>query len=109
MKSVKARLNRLENRNGSLEDMIERHRQALEWLHNLDGEDDENHVFISVTVDEAKASFEQFWKEWREVGLPVPPRLWGPNVADMMSLWTAQDLGPEHSPGSVVAGNPRYK
>ena len=99
MKSVSARLNKLAKQNGSLDEMIEYHRKALEWLYN-DGSD--NIEFTPVTFEYAKESFEDFWKEWKEVGLPMPTRLWGPNVADLMDLEAAKLWGPESSPGSVV-------
>lgn len=90
MISINTRLKKLVQQSGSLDEMIEYHRQALEWLHN---DDDEHEEYIVVTFEEAKESFETFWADWAEVGLPIPARLRGPNAADMMDLYAAKQWG----------------
>ncbi|KEI70247.1 hypothetical protein [Endozoicomonas elysicola] len=99
MKSLNARLQKLSKDHGSLDEMIELHRQALEWLENADPDIEE---FRSVSFKEAEASFYEFWEEWQEVGLRMPSRLWGPNVSDMMDLVSAREFGPENSPASYI-------
>ncbi|WP_257252734.1 MULTISPECIES: hypothetical protein [unclassified Endozoicomonas] len=105
MISINTRLKKLVQQSGSLDEMIEYHRQALKWLYN---DDDEHEEYIVVTSEEAKASFEIFWKDWAEAGLPAPARLRGPSVADLIDLHAAKLWGPQHSIGSSARKGGRY-
>ena len=99
MKSLNTRLQKLAKDHGNVDEMIEQHRQALEWLENADPDIKE---IRAVSFKEAEASFYQFWQEWQQVGLPMPSRIWGPNVKDMMDLVSAREFGPENSPASCI-------
>ena len=98
MKSLNARLTQLSRQHGGVDEMIELHRQALEWLHRADDESESQ----AVSYKQAEESFHKFWQEWRKVGLPMPATIWAPMAKDMMDLCAAKLWGPGQSPATVV-------
>ena len=90
MPNLKNRLNRLESVSGCPASAVERYREYLQFLNDLE-KDEHDHDSSRVTYQEAEESLVEFWQEWQSFGLPHRDTRFPPSYEDHLLLLEQYD------------------
>ena len=89
MNNLRSRVKRLEGSTTLLSE-IEKHRQWLLFLDNLDNDDStlsgDCNQYEDVTMEEAQEDMKVFWRKWNALGLPPRNTNLAPAFEDCL-LW----------------------